>query len=187
MPGSLALMYLLSIFFSLLLFCAPMYAAESSSASGEENLPPEFTLTTEAFLDNGALPTLYTCDSKNISPQLSWANPPAKTQSFALIFVDPTASTDKKYLWALYNIPATTTSLDEGITSLPEGTLQGKTSYIGPCPAKGSVHTYVFTLYALDQKLSLPAGADGEALIKAMANHVLGKSVLTAIYSRWPQ
>lgn len=182
-------MQFLSIFFGLLLYSTSIYAAEGDTQATTSNgsSPPQLTLTTEAFLDEGALPTLYTCDSQNISPQLSWSNVPKKTQSFAIIFLDPTAAQDKKYLWTIYNIPATITSLEQGIKQLPAGTMQGKNSYTGPCPPKGSVHTYVFTLYALDGKLTLPAGADGDTLIKSMANHVLEKSEITAVYSRWPQ
>ncbi len=49
----------------------------------------DFALTTNAFLDAGMLPVLYTCDGKEISPQISWSNPPEKTQSFALVMSDP--------------------------------------------------------------------------------------------------
>ena len=183
-------MHLLSIFFGLFFISASIHAAENVhpvTTTENGSLPAPLTLTTEAFHDNGALPTLYTCDSENISPQLSWSNAPKKTQSFAIIFVDPTALKDKKYLWIIFNIPPTITSLEQGIKQLPQGAIQGKNTYTGPCPPKGSVHTYVFALYALDSKLPLTPGADGETVIKSMANHVLEKSQITAVYSRWPE
>jgi len=153
--------------------------------------PPVFTLTTNAFLDAGALPVLYTCDDKDVSPELSWTNPPAKTQAFALIIEDPVGKLDKKYQWVVYDLPANTAELTEGLTNLPAGAMTGKnsygkTNYMGPCPPKGSVNTYSLTLYALNQKLALPANTDAESVQKAIQAHTVQKAAITMVYSRWP-
>jgi Raf kinase inhibitor-like YbhB/YbcL family protein len=150
----------------------------------------EMTLNTNAFLDTGALPVLYTCDGKNISPELSWANAPAKTVNFALTLVDKEALSGKFYHWLIFNIPKTTTTLTEGIAKLPAGALIAKNSfanlgYNGPCPPHGTAHTYIFTLYALDTKLAIPGGATSDELSKALSNHIIAKATLTAVYSRW--
>lgn len=150
----------------------------------------DFTLTTNAFLDSGVLPVLYTCDGKNISPELSWENIPAKTQTFALILSDIGAPSGVFYHWVLYNIPANITKFNEGIKQLPSGTRLGKnswnkTEYNGPCPPKGASHKYIFTLYALDTKLTLPAGVDAKTLLETIKNHILQQTQLVAIYSRW--
>lgn len=147
-------------------------------------------LATNAFLDTGVLPVLYTCDGKDVSPQLSWSNVPAKTKSLVLILSDPDAPTGTWYHWVVYNIPKETAKLAEGINPLPAGVLAGKNSwdkaqYNGPCPPKGTAHTYIFTLYALDNKLSLPAGADGKTVMSAIKNHTLQKTQLSTVYSRW--
>ena len=49
------------------------------------------TITSTAFSSNGAIPALYTCEGKDISPSLSWSGVPAGTRSFALIVDDPDA------------------------------------------------------------------------------------------------
>jgi len=149
-----------------------------------------FTMNTTAFLDKGLLPVLYTCDGKDKSPELSWTGVPAKTTSLALIVDDMDAPTPPFYHWVLYNIPNTVTMLPEGVSKLPAGVMTGKNSwgteeYKGPCPPKGTSHTYVFTLYALDTKLNLPAGAEAKKVIEAMQNHIIEKVTLTAVYSRW--
>jgi hypothetical protein len=149
-----------------------------------------FTLNTTAFLDQGTLPVLYTCDGKNISPEFDWTNVPAKAQTFVLIMTDPTAPGGTFYHWIVYNIPKSTVQLPQGIDKLPSGALAGKNSwgkpqYGGPCPPKGSAHSYIVTVYALDTKLTLPAGAEGQAVLDAMQKHIVGKVALTAIYSRW--
>lgn len=161
-----------------------------SSLADTTPAEPAFTLTTNAFLDTGALPVLYTCDGKDNSPQFSWSNPPAKTKSFALLVSDPDAPNGIFYHWIVYNIPAATTELAEGITTFPAKTFVGKNSkgekkYNGPCPPKGSTHSYHFTLYALDNSLTLPEGVDGKTVESSMKNHILKKAEITAVYSRW--
>lgn len=150
----------------------------------------DFAITTNAFLDTGALPVLYTCDGKDVSPQLSWSGIPKNTQSLVLIVSDPDAPGGTFYHWLVYNIPVSTTELAEGIQQLPAGAMMGtnsfdKKQYNGPCPPKGTAHTYLYTLYALDIKLKLPAGADGKTLLENMQDHTLQKIKLTAVYSRW--
>ncbi len=174
--------FTLTLSLILFIFIAPLYAEEATK--------PVFTLNTNAFLDAGILPVLYTCDGKNVSPQFDWVNTPEKTQAFAMILADPEAPKSPFYHWLVYNIPQNETALAQGITQYSAGTLIGKndfgkTSYGGPCPPKGSAHSYVFTIYALDNKLTIPAGADAKTVMDAMKNHVLAKTQLTAVYSRW--
>jgi Raf kinase inhibitor-like YbhB/YbcL family protein len=176
---------LLRIFAGMLLFVAV-------SAFAAEEAETKMAITTTAFLDEGIFPVLYTCDGKDISPQLDWTNVPAKTQTFALLMVDPGAPGGTFYHWILYNIPKSTASLPESLSKLPAGALAGtnsmkKAQYNGPCPPKGSMHTYIFTLYALDTKLNLPAGADGKKVLEAMQKHIVGETKLTGVYSRWLQ
>src|SRR5947209_12073093 len=56
-----------------------------------------FMLKSSAFEDNGKMAAKYAgnnkqnpnCVGENISPELSWHNPPAGTKSFALLLFDP--------------------------------------------------------------------------------------------------
>jgi len=177
---------LLSIFFSILMLTTLSVRAEETTKANP------FTLTTTAFLDQGMLPVLYTCDGKDISPTLEWSNPPAKTETFALVFEDKDAPGGIFYHWVVYNIPKTENKLPEGIDKLSQGSVISKNTfgnakYNGPCPPKGSAHTYVFNLYAIDKKLDLPVSASANALHKAIQKHILGEAKLTAVYSRWIQ
>lgn len=163
-------------------FILPAFAADAPA--------PTFTLATNAFLDAGILPVLYTCDGQDVSPELSWTNPPAKTQSFAVTMVDPDAPGGNFYHWVVYNIPSTAKELLQGPEKPPAGSVVsknnwGKTAYNGPCPPKGSAHTYVITMYALDTKLKLPADATGPNVEAAMKGHVVGTTKLSTVYSRW--
>ena len=56
--------------------------------------------------------------------------------------------------------------------------------YTGPCPPNGKIHTYVLTMFALDEMLDLEEGASVPELINAMEGHILEKAVLTGTYTK---
>ncbi len=149
------------------------------------------TLTSTAFTHGAMIPKRYTCDDQDISPPLSWSEPPEKTQSFALIMDDPDAPMGTWVHWVIYNIPVTARALPEGVPAdgdLPDGSRQGRNSwrkigYGGPCPPSGT-HRYFFKLYALDTVLALAAGATKDELLKAMEGHILAQAELMGRYTR---
>lgn len=148
-----------------------------------------FNLHSDSFKNLDILPKVNTCDGKDESPSLIWSGLPAKTQSLTLIFSDLDAQGGTFYHWVLYNMPAAIKNLPAGLKILPKGSAAGKNSwgkvqYNGPCPPKGSTHTYVFTLYALDAKIDVKPDADSIAVINAMQNHIIDKTELNVIYSR---
>lgn len=164
----------------LLLFAFSAQAANTQTSN-------HFSLTSDGLLDKGSIPVVYTCDSLDISPQLQWSNVPVNTQSLALVVTDSDAP--GFYHWIVYNIPPTTLNFDQQIQEYPQGTAVGRNSsnknqYYGPCPPKGALHHYQFTLYALDTHLSLSADADGRTVLNAVKGHVLKEATLTATYSR---
>jgi len=139
-----------------------------------------FTLTSEAFLEGGVVPSVFTCEGENISPALAWSGEPSGTRSFALIMDDPDAPAGTWNHWLVWDIP-------ESVHSLPQhyrrsrpahsGTNDfGTTGYGGPCPPKGhGPHRYFFRLYALDTpKLGAPNGARRKELECALQKHQLG-------------
>src|ERR1700741_5072679 len=104
----------------------------------------QFVLKTTAFAERGAIPQKYTCDGADLSPQLTWSDPPAGTQSLALIVDDPDAPVGTWTHWIIWNIPPEK-MLPEGVPkvdALDDGTRQGKNDfkrigYGGPCPPAG--------------------------------------------------
>jgi Raf kinase inhibitor-like YbhB/YbcL family protein len=161
------------------------------------NLEPTMTfkLISKAF-DNGSdIPAAYTCDADNVSPDLSWFDLPAGTQSLALIVDDPDApdpAAPKRIWthWLLYNIPPTASGLPQGVKSdeLPAGTHEGlndwkETGYGGPCPPIGR-HRYFHKLYALDVVLPDLGNPNRTALENAIRDHVLGQTELVGLYQR---
>ena len=121
-------------------------------------------------------------DDSDISPSLSWDGVSDHTKSFVLIVDDPDAPHGTWDHWILFNIPSTIRKLPENISTLAEGTKEGKnswdkTGYGGPCPPSG-VHRYFFKLYALDCLLDLPEGANKQEVIAATEGHVLERAEL---------
>ncbi|MBI3320122.1 MAG: YbhB/YbcL family Raf kinase inhibitor-like protein [Candidatus Omnitrophica bacterium] len=172
-------------------FLTTFLGAQRCSGQTVKEARMDLQLTSAAFGDGQWIPSLYTCESQDISPPLSWTAPPPGTKSFALIVDDPDAPNGRWVHWIVYDLPATVRQLPEAFPStlqLPDGTRQGttdfgRTGYGGPCPPSGT-HRYVFTLYAVETMLSLPAGATVSEVEHAMENHVLAHARLVGTYRR---
>jgi Raf kinase inhibitor-like YbhB/YbcL family protein len=170
-----------------------------AAAGGSANAGGAFTLTSTDIAEGQTIKNVHVfnsfgCNGENKSPQLSWANPPDGTKSFALTVYDPDAPTGSGWWhWVMFNIPPDTTSLARGVAvdALPKGAIQSKTDfgsagYGGPCPPQGDKsHRYIFTISALKvDKLDADANAS-PALIGYMTHfNTLGQATLTAMYGR---
>jgi Raf kinase inhibitor-like YbhB/YbcL family protein len=183
---------------------ALIMAALLSSALGEAAPPPAagtFTLSSPDLKAGGKIAEAqvfngFGCSGANVSPALTWSNPPAGTQSFALMVHDPDAPTGSGWWhWIVYNIPVATTSLasDAGNTRnmlLPGGAVQARTDfgtsgYGGPCPPPGKPHHYYFRLYALKvPKLDIPKDASAALIGFNVRAQALGSAELMGLYGR---
>ena len=88
------------------------------------------TMTTPAFGTGQEIPSKYTCEGVDDSPEVRWSGAPANTKSFALIVDDPDAPDPRApkmvwVHWVLYDIPPTTTSLPEKTRKAPAGAHDG--------------------------------------------------------------
>jgi Raf kinase inhibitor-like YbhB/YbcL family protein len=150
-----------------------------------------FQISSPEFKEGQPIPRKFSCDGLDTSPQLNWKDAPAGTSSFTLIANDPDAPAGDWVHWVLYNIPVEASKLSEGVPAEKEfqdGTMQGRNSwhqirYGGPCPP-GGTHRYYFTLYALDCRLKLEAGAERREVLFAMQGHILAQAKLMGTYTR---
>jgi Raf kinase inhibitor-like YbhB/YbcL family protein len=166
---------------------------------------PAMTLTISAFPDGGQIPVKFSQAAPGVaagegtSPAMSWTNVPAGTQSFFLHMHDldlaRNKTTDDQPHWVLWNVPATATSLPEGVpkgSQLPDGSYQISATgpmYRGPgAGAQGPFHHYVLELYALDTKLDVKPLADAfetrANIMKAIQGHILAKAVYGGLFRR---
>jgi len=151
-----------------------------------------FLISSRSFPNGGEIPRKFTCDGADVSPELSWTDAPAGTQSFALISDDPDAPVGTWTHWVLFDLPANISSLPENISKvdeLPNKARQGrndfrKIGYNGPCPPPGKPHRYFFKLYALGTKLGLKTGASKQQVEQAMEGHILGRTEWMGKYQR---
>ena len=142
-------------------------------------------ITSKDFKNNQAIPSIHTCDGKDISPHLAWSGTPEGTKSFALTCIDPDAPMGDFIHWLAYNIPATTSEIPQG-GPVPTGAREvtndfGKKSYGGPCPPSGT-HRYFFTIYAL--KVSDLGEASKSKFLKIVKENQLASAEIIGLYKR---
>jgi Raf kinase inhibitor-like YbhB/YbcL family protein len=155
-----------------------------------------FQLTSSSFQPWHDIPVQFTCEGQDISPELTWKDPPPGAKSFVLIVHDPDAPMPGGFThWVVYNIPAHVNHIPQGASKHQETLaavgIQGendgeKIGYMGPCPPSGT-HRYYFYLYALDTELNLKPGASKADVEKAIQGHVLAKAELMGRYKKKSQ
>jgi Raf kinase inhibitor-like YbhB/YbcL family protein len=164
----------------------------TAGGSIAKDSPSSLELKTTAFKAGGTIPTKYTCSGADISPALSWNQPPPRTQSFALIVDDPDAPAGTWVHWVVYNLPASARQLPEHAPlgeTIVGGGKQGlndfpQNAYGGPCPPPGKPHRYFFRLYALDTLLDLHAPVHRRDVDAAMQSHILARAELMGTFGR---
>jgi Raf kinase inhibitor-like YbhB/YbcL family protein len=149
--------------------------------------PKKIRLTSQALAGGAAVPKRFTCDDKDVSPPLRWSGVPHDAKEIALLVEDPDAPGGTFVHWTIFGIDPGTRGLAEG--QVPAGAKEGETSfgdegYGGPCPPKGATHKYVFSVYALRERLDLPQGVSPKELRAAIGRTALASGTLTGRYGR---
>ena len=70
-------------------------------------------ITSADFENNGTIPSEFTCDGNNTSPQLAVKDAPKNAKSLALIMDDPDAVVGTFVHWVVWNIPPGTEHLQK--------------------------------------------------------------------------
>lgn len=195
---------------------APAGADQTIPGDGERGSEATIEVTSMSFTAGSTLPLsaifndvvngLNVCTPDGAqgldqSPELGWTHVPHRTRSFVVILYDPTAAFTH---WGMYNIAPDVRQLPEnaGVAGSAFGTQVnndfGDPHYDGPCPPAGIepfAHRYTFTVYALDERLTLESSANFpantetlyHALIRAgREGHILTSGSLTGVYSATP-
>jgi len=164
------------------------------------NAQNAFTITSSSFKDGERLATKMAgnnkqnpnCVGDNVSPALSWANPPAGTKSYALLMFDPEGRPPGGVShWVAYGIPVSVTGFAEGEASkqtekyVGGKSLMGLPHYFGPCTPAGAPHHYTFTLIATDlEPTALQPGMTRDEVIKALEGHAKGATGIIGTFSK---
>ncbi|MBU2640075.1 MAG: YbhB/YbcL family Raf kinase inhibitor-like protein [Nanoarchaeota archaeon] len=143
----------------------------------------DLTLSSPDFQNNGKIPSKFTCQGDDINPELNIENIPLETKSLVLILDDPDAPSGSWIHWILFNIPPSTTKIQENSIVGEQGENSwSNRNYNGPCPPSGT-HRYVFKLFALDIVLEI-FSPDKKKLENAMQERILAKTELTGLYRK---
>jgi Raf kinase inhibitor-like YbhB/YbcL family protein len=160
-------------------------ATVSLALAKEARKMTQMKVTSPEFVNGKPIPSKYSCNGEEINPPLVFEGVPPEAKSLALILDDPDAPAGTWVHWVLWNIDPTTTEIKHG--SVPKGAQEGLNSwkrkgYGGPCPPSGT-HRYFFRLYALQERLNLPASATRKDLDHAMQGKIIAQSELMGVYS----
>jgi para-nitrobenzyl esterase len=153
----------------------------------------KLAVTTPAFKDGGDIPFENTQYRTNTFPGLSWTKGPKATKSYVLIMQDNDLLVRGAPVlhWTMFNIPASATKLEVGMTTPPAGSGYGPNykgaaqAYTGPRTPPGPKDHYHFEIFALDTTVTDP-GADYSALTKAMDGHVLASGEVVGLGEKDP-
>lgn len=171
-----------------------LFASLSMSASAAD-----FQLRSQSVTEGAQLTSQYVfqgfgCEGDNLSPQLSWANAPEGTKSFAITAYDPDAPTGSGWWhWNVVNIPSDVSSLEMGASGtdkMPQDALEitndyGAQGFGGACPPPGEVHRYIFTAHALSvETIELPNGASNALTGFMIGANTIESANITAVYNR---
>jgi Raf kinase inhibitor-like YbhB/YbcL family protein len=179
----LSLIILILTAFSNTSFSQKTFTLSSNDLGGQATKTQEF---------NG-----FGCEGDNTSPQLSWANAPEGTKSFAVTMYDSDAPTGSGWWhWVVFDIPENINELvtnagDITLNLAPKNAIQSLTNYGvkgfgGPCPPEGhGFHKYEITVYALKtEKLGLDKNTNPAIVGYYLWNNTLAKSTIVTYYKK---
>jgi phosphatidylethanolamine-binding protein (PEBP) family uncharacterized protein len=161
----------------------------------------DFVLASTSFDYCDEIPANHTCDNKPFGsgtlPPLEWTEGPAGTMSYAVVFKDlslldqnapGTFQYNRAYHWVIWDIPADTLSLPEGLAGnhFPpevEGARQwgarNNYGFLASCPNPDPAlnieleDSYSYTLYALpDAIVDVPAKTEINNWTRTMAEYL---------------
>jgi Raf kinase inhibitor-like YbhB/YbcL family protein len=180
-------------------------ACAADQANAQEKL---FEMSSTTFKDGQMMPKKVgnspanepgnpNCLGENVSPQLSWTDPPPGTKSYALLMIDPEGRGGGGVIhWVAYGVPVNVTGFAEGEVSKDSPNYVGGKSrmgvghFSGPCmPPHQTARHYTFVLVATDlEPNALPPGLTKEELTGKIApftgpRHDKGQTGMIGLYA----
>lgn len=157
-------------------------------AKGEKVDMEQLVISSPAFEEGGWIPVENSARGYDFSPELHISGIDENAVSLAIKMDDASHPLFPNYNhWLIWNLPVQETipaaiPAGKDIPKLPgavQGMAYGKKCYKGPKPPLKTIHTYTFTVYALDCMISLSEKSKFSDLSQAMRGHVLQKGTLS--------
>ncbi len=133
------------------------------------------------------LPATYTCDGKNIWPEIRWQGVPADTAELVLFAMSLKLVESKLFFdWAVAGLGPALEGIDAG--RLPRGAVVGRNDFgrvgYSICPVAGERETYFFALYALTERMNPQMGFDPHDLRKRVLEASGNGGLMAVSYAR---
>lgn len=135
------------------------------------------------FINEGEIPSRFTCDGEDVNPSLVIHGLPEGTKSLVLIVEDPDVVATTFNQWVVWNIKPTGAIDENSIPGIQGMNSIGNDHYQGPCPPAGK-HRYHFRVYALNRELGIKAKSKRNLVEAAMKGHILAEGLLIGEYER---
>ncbi len=136
------------------------------------------------FKDGDMIPIEYTGYGKNISPEFKIKNLSIKAKSLVIVLEDLSHPIKNFTHWIAWNIKAEST-IPENVGSMDnviQGIAYGFHKYAGAKPPLCQKHNYKYTIYSLDDILTLSSNTMKKKLLKTMEGHILQKGSITGYF-----
>lgn len=148
----------------------------------------DLSITSPCFKEGGWIPKEYSARGKDISPELRIYGICEKAESLAITMDDDSHPIIPGYNhWVIWNVPVQEI-IPAGVSygkivldlhNAIQGIAYGRHRYKGPKPPFKSIHTYTFTVYILDCRLTMPPQSRKSDLLGCMEGHILQKSSIS--------
>lgn len=138
------------------------------------------------FKNGDMIPIEYTGYGKNISPGFKIKNLAVNAKSLVIILEDLSHPIKNFTHWIAWNIKAEST-IPENVGSMDnviQGIAYGFHKYAGAKPPLSQKHNYRYTIYALDDTLSLSPNTMKKKLLKTMESHILQKGAIVGYFKK---
>lgn len=145
-------------------------------------------VNSKAFKDGDWMPIKYTARGEDLSPDFELEGIAQDAKSIAITLDDASHPLFPNYNhWVIWNIPVQAI-IHEGIShgktveslgGAIQGRAYGRNRYKGPKPPLKSIHTYVFTIYILDQMVDIKANSKKLDLLSAMSGNILQQTTFS--------
>lgn len=159
-------------------------SSHPTSAGGFKNAAPaSITVTSSAFRSGRAIPRVYTCSGRGISPPLQWSASPDGTRELVLVMRDIDGPGGNFVHWVVAGIPPGAGSVTAGQDPRGERGVNsaGSVGYTPPCPPRGDrPHRYLITILALARRSSPRTGFNPSRL----SGTGLASGTLVGTYAR---
>jgi Raf kinase inhibitor-like YbhB/YbcL family protein len=162
---------------------------DTETVSGK---PPEagrrLGVSSPHFGHGQQIPIEFTCDSRDVSPQLLWRGVSPDAAEVAILMEDPDAPSGTFVHWTAWGISPKLRGLpdDPDPSTFEQGmNSSGETGYRGPCPPEGDKpHRYEFHVYSLREPLGLKDGAEPQTVRQAIAKAAEAAGTVEGVYGR---